>query len=150
MRNDRRYRPERAYRTDGSIRFDALADLRDQYGADLAGLSWATIYQRPDLQFRALVLMSRDSARTFRTAPAMLAFGDAGYNGGAGGVQKERRACQMAPGCNPGYWFGHVEAHCLKSRQPLYGGRSACDINREHVHNVIQVRGWKYVSVMGS
>ena len=138
----------RAYRADGSLRFDALAGLRDQYGADLAGLSWDTIYQRPDLQLRALVLMSRDSARTFRGAPAWLAFGDAGYNGGVAGVQKERRACKLSAGCDPSQWFDHVEAHCLKSRQPLYGNRSACDINREHVRNVFLVRRAKYVGAM--
>ena len=138
----------RAYRADGSLRFDALAGLRGQYGADLAGLSWDTVYQRPDLQLRALVLMSRDSARTFRGAPAWLAFGDAGYNGGVAGVQKERRACKLSTGCDPGQWFGHVEAHCLKSRQPIYGNRSACDINREHVRNVLLVRRAKYVGAM--
>ncbi len=134
----------RVYRSDGSERFDALADMRREYGSDLAELSWDTIYQRPDLQFRALVLMSRDSARVFRAAPDVLAFGDAGYNGGAGGVQKERRACALTHGCNPGLWFVNVERHCLKSRQPLYGGRNACDINREHVVNVLRVRAEKY------
>lgn len=138
----------RAYRADGSLRFDALAGLRDQYGADLAGLSWDTVYQRPDLQLRALVLMSRDSARTFRGAPAWLAFGDAGYNGGVAGVQRERRACKLSAGCDPAQWFSHVEAHCLKSRQPIYGNRSACDINREHVRNVLLVRRAKYVGAM--
>lgn len=138
----------RAYRADGSLRFDALAGLRGQYGADLAGLSWDTVYQRPDLQLRALVLMSRDSARTFRGAPAWLAFGDAGYNGGVAGAQKERRACKLSANCDPGQWFGHVEAHCLKSRQPIYGNRSACDINREHVRNVLLVRRAKYVGAM--
>lgn len=138
----------RAYRADGSLRFDALAGLRDQYSADLAGLSWDTVYQRPDLQLRALVLMSRDAARTFRGAPAWLAFGDAGYNGGVAGVQRERRACKLSKGCDPGQWFANVELHCLKSRQPLYGGRSACDINREHVRNVFLVRRAKYVGVM--
>ena len=138
----------RAYRADGSLRFDALAGLRGQYGADLAGLSWDTVYQRPDLQLRALVLMSRDSAQAFRGAPAWLAFGDAGYNGGVAGVQKERRACKLSAGCDPSRWFGHVEAHCLKSRQPIYGGRSACDINREHVRNVLLVRRTKYVGAM--
>lgn len=134
----------RAYRADGSIRFDALADLRGQYSAELAGWSWENVYSRPDLQIRALVLMSRDAARAFRSAPAMLAFGDAAYNGGAGGVQKERRACQLSAGCDAGQWFGHVEVHCLKSRQPLYGSRSACDINRDHVRNVMHVRADKY------
>ena len=138
----------RAYRADGSLRFDALAGLRDQYGADLSGLSWDTVYSRPDLQLRALVLMSRDAARPFRGSTAWLHFGDAGYNGGVAGVQKERRACKLSAGCDPARWFGHVEAHCLKSRQPLYGGRSACDINREHVRNVFLVRRAKYVGAM--
>lgn len=134
----------RAYRQDGSLRFDALSEIRQRYGAELAEWSWANVYQRPDLQFRAIVLMSRDAAKVFRHAPAALAFGDASYNGGIAGVQKERRACALTSGCNPGEWFGHVEKHCLKSRQPLYGRRSACDINREHVSNVLLVRVGKY------
>ena len=138
----------RAYRADGSVRFDALADLRNQYGAELSGLSWDTVYKRPDLQLRAVVLMSRDAARPFRDSAGWLHFGDAGYNGGVAGVQKERRACKLSAGCDPSRWFANVELHCLKSRQPLYGGRSACDINREHVHNVFLVRRAKYVGVM--
>lgn len=138
----------RAYRADGSLRFDALADLRRQYDRELSGLSWDTVYKHPDLQLRALVLMSRDAARPFRASAAWLHFGDAGYNGGVAGVQKERRACVLSAGCDPAQWFGHVERHCLKSRQPLYGGRSACDINREHVHNVFLVRRAKYVGAM--
>lgn len=138
----------RTYRTDGSLRFDSLAALRDQYGTELAGWSWDNVYARPDLQLRAVVLMSRDVARPFAHTPAMLAFGDAAYNGGIAGVQKERRACVLSKGCDPAQWFGNVEAHCLKSRQPLYGGRSACDINREHVRNVLQVRRAKYVAAM--
>lgn len=138
----------RAYRVDGSTRFDALADLTTQYESELSGLSWGNVYSRPDLQLRALVLMSRDAARPFRTATDWLQFGDAGYNGGIAGVQRERRACGMSAGCDPSKWFAHVERHCLKSRQPLYGGRSACDINREHVRNVFTVRRTKYVAAM--
>ena len=41
-------------------------------------------------------------------------------------------------------WFGHVEHTCMKSRAPLYGNRSACDINREHVNLVMRVRSAKY------
>lgn len=136
----------RAYRADGTTRFDAMADLRTQYGTELGALSWSTVYQRPDLQMRAVVLMSRDSARQFRSAPAMLEFGDAGYNGGPAGVQRERRACALSVNCDPGQWFGQVELHCLKSSVALYGGRSACDINREHVHNVFRVRPAKYIT----
>jgi hypothetical protein len=133
----------RAYRTDGSTRFDTLADLRSRHAA-LAEMSWQNIYARPDLQLRAMVLLAKESARPFFQARAMLEFGDAAYNGGVGGVQKERRACQLSQGCNAAEWFGNVEKHCLKSRQLLYGGRSACDINREHVTAVFVVRPGKY------
>lgn len=138
----------RAYSADGSLRFDSLAGLRNKYSVELSEWSWGNVYSRPDLQLRAVVLMSRDAARPFFQTPEMLAFGDAGYNGGVSGVQKERRACVLSKGCNPGQWFKNVELHCLKSRQPIYSGRSACDINREHVRNVLQVRRIKYVYTM--
>ena len=138
----------RAWRADGSLRFDSLADAVATYGGALSGLEWDTVYTRPDLQLRALVLMARDAARPFVRAPGWLHFGDAGYNGGVVGVQRERRACAVDEGCDPGLWFGHVERHCLKSRRPLYGTRSACDINREHVRNVFGVRRARYVGLI--
>jgi len=134
----------RAYRLDGSLRFDTLSDLKRQYVTELGGWSWDNVYQRPELQLRALVLMSRDNANRFKQTNEWLAFGDAAYNGGITGVQKERRACELTSGCDPSLWFDNVERYCLKSRQPLYGGRSACDINREHVRNVFFVRKVKY------
>lgn len=138
----------RAYSTNGSLRFDSLTALRRQYSDELVELSWVNVYTRPDLQLRAIVLMSRDSARPFRDTGAMLAFGDAAYNGGQSGVQQERRACVLAGNCNADIWFDNVEKHCLKSRQPLYGGKNACDINREHVKNVLLVRRAKYAEMM--
>lgn len=136
----------RAYRADGMPRFDALAEMRDRHPA-LREWSWANVYERADLQLRAVVLMSRDNYEALRMVEdpmQRLAFADAAYNGGVGGVQKERRACGMTPGCDPQRWFGHVERTCLKSRAPLYGSRSACDINRHHVKDVIVVRAPKY------
>jgi hypothetical protein len=134
----------RAFRADGSVRFDTVADLRTRYRSEFAELSWDTLYRRPDLQLRGVVVVSHDAARPFRAAPAMLAFGDAGYNEGPANVQRDRRACALTQGCDPGQWFGNVELHCTSSRQPLYGGRSACDISREHVRNVLLVRLPKY------
>lgn len=128
----------RAWHQDGRLRFDALSDLRDRHPA-LRELDWATIYSRPDLQVRSLVLMSRDNWTALRTVAdpmERLAMADAAYNGGLGGVQRERRACQIASACDPQRWWNHVERHCLKSRMPLYGTRSACDINRHHVADV--------------
>jgi membrane-bound lytic murein transglycosylase MltF len=95
-----------------------------------------------------LILMARDNFRYFQRLgiPDLraLEFADAGYNGGIAGVQNERRACQISAGCDPRQWFDHVERHCLKSREALYGQRSACDINRHHVHDVTRVRAFKY------
>lgn len=139
----------RAFRPDGSIRFDALADMRRRYSSALGDWSWGNVYTRPDLQLRAIVLMSHDAAEPFREAQDSLKFGDAAYNGGIEGVQRERRACALSSGCDARIWFGNVEAHCLKSRQPLYGNKNACDINREHVHNVFLVRAEKYKIAWG-
>lgn len=142
----------RAYRADGSIRFDALEEQRDKHRAELGELTWRNVYQRPDLQLRLVVLMTRDLYRlAVRSVPdplAALAFADAAYNGGWGGVTSERRACGLKPGCNPQVWFGHVEHTCTKSRAALYGRRSACDINREHVDMVLRVRSPKYFRLM--
>jgi hypothetical protein len=136
----------RAYRKDGGLRFDALAEMRSAHPA-LGGWSWSNAYQRPDYQLRAVVLKSLDNFKALRmVADPMerLNFADAGYNGGMGGVQNERRACGLSAGCNPQRWFNHVELHCLKSRSALYGQRSACDINRHHVRDVVLVRSAKY------
>lgn len=136
----------RAWRTDGTLRFDALAEMKALHPA-LRELDWSNVYQRPDLQLRALILKGRDNYAALRlVADPMqrLAFADAAYNGGIGGVNSERRACAVSAGCDPQRWWGQVERVCLKSREPLYAGRSACDINRNHVRDVLLVRAPKY------
>lgn len=138
----------RAFHEDGSVRFDALADARRLDPRGLNDLRWDTVYQRPDLQMRVIVLMTR--ANYNRLVPLVighaprLAMADAAYNGGLGGLLNERRACAARVGCDPQEWFGHVERVCLKSTRPLYAGRSACDINRHHVHDVLVTRMPKY------
>lgn len=124
----------RAWRPDGSTRFDALAEMRERHPA-LRELDWATIYQRPDLQLRAIVLKSRDDWRWLGRPP--LEFVDLAYNAGRGRVTQDRRACAMTAGCDPARWAGHVERTCTASRKPIYGTRSACDISRHHVHDVL-------------
>jgi len=74
------------------------------------------------------------------------AFADAAYNGGLGGVDHERRACKLASWCDPNRWFDNVEKLCLKSKVALYGNRSACDINRHHVRDVLLNRSAKYLA----
>jgi hypothetical protein len=133
----------RAWSKTGALRFDKLGEMREAHPA-LRELSWATIYQRPDLQMRTMIIMVKSGYQRFSTTAEPLPFADAGYNGGDGGVQKERRACGLKVGCDPQRWFGHVEHVCLKSRAPLYGTRSACDINRHHVRDVLFVRAPQY------
>jgi hypothetical protein len=140
----------RTFRPDGSTRFDTLADLRAAHPA-LIELDWSTLRQRPDLQIRALVIQSRMNWFALRAVEddvQRLAMTDAAYNGGLAGLQRERRYCGGIAGCNPGKWFGNVERHCLKSRQPLYAGRSACDINRDHPVDVILRRMPRYRDLM--
>ncbi len=138
----------RAYRADGSIRFDALAELRQKHPLALAELSWYNVYNRPELQIRAVILKSRDNYKYYlpfsETELDAIAFGDAAYNGGIGGLDNERRACKLAGSCNHKKWFGNVENYCLKSKAVLYGNRSACDINRHHVKDVLLIRSDKY------
>jgi len=142
----------RAFKTDGTIRFDALSELKHKYPKELAELSWQVVYDRPDLQIRALALMMQDNYQYFnrhvKDPYQAYAFADAAYNGGAGGVDHERRACKLATWCDPNQWFDNVEKLCLKSKAALYGNRSACDINREHVRNVINTRSEKYAKYL--
>lgn len=135
----------RAYRADGTERFDALSEMRSAH-SELAALTWDNVYKSPELQLRAMVLKNLDNFTALRSVistTAQLAFSDAAYNGGLSGVQSERRACGLKTGCDPQQWFGHVELVCLKSKAALYG-RDACQINREHVANVMLVRSAKY------
>lgn len=137
----------RAWRVDGSLRFDALADVRRLDPHGLADLSWSNVYRRPDLQLRAIVVGTRaiwNRLVVLVPEPERLAMVDAAYNGGLRGVLDERRACAAHVGCDPDRWFDNVEHHCLKSRAPLYAGRSACDINRHHVTDVLWRRMPRY------
>jgi hypothetical protein len=136
----------KAYNQDGSIRFDALEDLKSRH-KELRELSWSTFKSRPDLQIRSMIVMIRTNYNFLSQVDdpfERLAMSDAAYNGGLGGLNKERITCNLAKGCDSKVWFGNVEKYCMKSKAALYGTRSACDINREHVTNVMYIRLGKY------
>lgn len=140
----------RTYYKNGDIRFDTLEELRLKHKTELEELRWSNVKQRPDLQIRAMVLMVRSQYQKYLKVAATpidaLAFADSAYNGGGGHVDKDRILCRQAKGCNPGKWFGHVELYSVKSRAPLYAGRSAYTINRHHVKDVIQTKLPQFVS----
>lgn len=142
----------RAYRADGSTRFDAHAEALVKY-PDLAGWTWERRYDAR-LQLRAVVLGNRDCyRRVAQLGPDTynaLAMCDAAHNGGLAGLLNERRICARVAGCDPDRWFGHVERHSLKSRVKVGGYRlSWYEINREHVANVMGARRPKYIEWFG-
>lgn len=137
----------KAYNSQGQIRFDSLNEIRRLHHVELEQLSWSNILQRPDLQMRAIVLMSRDNFKRLymvKDPYQRIAFADAAYNGGLGGVYQDRRLCGLSPNCDPQIWFNNVQKTCTKSKQAIYGNRSACQINREHVQYILQLRMAKY------
>lgn len=139
----------KAFRADGSVRFDSLRDLRNQHMAELSELNWDTISERPDLQIRSIMLMSRDNYRKLygvKNPIERLKMSDAAYNGGLGRVIKDRTKCNLQEGCDPQQWYGNVESTCTASKIPIkmYGNKSPCTINREHVYNVFELRMPKY------
>jgi hypothetical protein len=138
----------RAYREDGSIRFDSLAETRKLDPRGLNDLRWDNVYDRPDLQMRIMVVMTRQNwnrvGKLTTDQPYRLKLTDLSYNAGFGRVLNDMRACSLRSDCDPQKWAGHVEGTCTASKKPLYGTRSACDISRHHVHDVVDVRMSKY------
>ncbi len=137
----------RAYRADGSLRFDKLNEMVRQYPKELAGWNWGNVYATPHLQLKAIVLLNKsdyDALKQIKDPMERLRFADAAYNGGRAGVDNDRRLCGLKKDCDPQKWKFHVENTCSKSKAPIYGNRSACDINRTHVENVLDIRSDKY------
>jgi hypothetical protein len=146
----------RAWRADGALRFDALAEVKALAPAELAALSWANVYTRADLGLRATLVKLRDcDSRLQRLGEfetlVRVAMCDAAYNGGWGGLQQDRKLCALQAGCDPAQWFGHVEHTSAKSRTKWQGyGQSAFDINRGHVWATVALeRRLVYMPLLG-
>lgn len=131
----------KAYRKDGTLRFDTLTEMVKRYPKELKGLDWKTVYTRPDLQVRSVLLLYRDNFKRFNIPNIdyfdRLAFTDAAYNGGYSGVLKDIQLCKMKKNCNQLVWFDNVEKTSSKGNTVLYGNRTATDINRHHVRDVL-------------
>lgn len=104
-------------------------------------------------QLRALVVYD---AHIFRSVRRMArddlqgaAFMFCAYNGGLGGLQRDRAICAKTASCDPQVWFGNVEHHSFRAKkaQAEYS-KSFFQINREYVHNVVNVRSEKYRRLM--
>ena len=143
----------RTYNENGSLRFDALEETRKLDPRGLNELRWDTVYERPDLQIRVMVLRTRQNwnmvGKITKDPDLQLKLTDLSYNAGFGRVLDDMRACSFQKDCNPQKWSGHVEVTCTASKKPLYEGRSACDISRHHVHDVVETRMAKYWGRLG-
>ncbi len=113
----------------------------------LAGWQWANRFD-PAMQLRALVAYDRNLYRQMRFGASdrdRLAFTFSAYNGGMGGLIKDRRMCSAVAGCDPEQWFGHVERNSFRSKTAASGyGKSFFEINREYVRNIMVLRVEKY------
>jgi len=141
----------RAWRSNGLLRFDTLTNLKMKYPKELKEMTWSNIYDRPDLQIRAMVLLWKSNYQKFSNRGLdywdVVAMSDAAYNGGYSGVYKDTQICMLKKGCNHKIWFDNVETTCSKSKKVLYGTRSACDINRHHVVDVLENNFIKYIQI---
>ena len=130
----------------GKLRFDTLNYLKRKYRKELNDLTWNNVYTKPKLQIRAMILLWNQNYRRLPIDISNLnkiAFSDASYNQGFYRTYKDRQYCKLTKGCNPKVWFNNVEKSCTASHKVLYGNRSACDISRHHVRDVMR-RSIKY------
>lgn len=142
----------KAFKADGSIRFDSLQEMKDKYQKDLKELSWSNILQRPDLQIRAMLLMTKDNYRVFSLIPTeeieKWKMVDAAYNAGPGSVKKRRIKCGLSENCNPEVWDNNLADTVVLSTKPIYGTRSPHFINNEHVEMIFHKRMHKYKTLI--
>ena len=137
----------RAWRSNGQLRFDNVNNLRKKYPKYLGELTWDNITDRPDLQIMAAALLYKSNYIRLSTRIPILdrvAMADSAYNGGLGYVIKDRKVCGLKANCDPDLWFDNVETINNRGTKKLYGNRSAQEINRNHVRDVIFNRFGKY------
>ena len=136
----------KAFRADGSVRFDALQELKDRHSV-LSEWNWDNVLVRPDLQLLGIVLKSKDDYKSLymvKDPINRLYFTDMAYNSGMGNVNKKRRECGLRKNCDPQLYFGNVENICPVNAKPIYGNRTACMITNHHVADVYKIRLNKY------
>ena len=130
---------ESAWRPEARSRFAAgLAQFTPPTWGDIAprtAPSCAGVPETdPACSIRAQVVYMRVLRRPFVGLDDAWAFAQAGYNGGAGWIRRERRICAALPFCDPRRWWGHVEEQCHPDRADW-----ACEENREYPR---RIRRW--------
>lgn len=140
-----------AYRADGSVRFDALAETKALHPDFKGWNEKADPYSAP-YHMMAMVIKNKatyaSTRKLFSTQKDALAGALSAYNGGLGGVMKDRTLCSNTPSCDRTLWFGHVESTSTKNKVAVKGyGQSWFAINRGYVRQVMGEKGSRYLSV---
>lgn len=137
----------RTFKRDGRPRWDMLETMRKKHPKELHELNWINIYDRPDLQMKALILLWKSNFDRYPKTinkEVRMEFADSAYNGGNKYLLRERKECKLRKECNPDIWFNNVELMNARGNRKLYGDRTAHDINRHHVKDVFKNRMPKY------
>ena len=129
-----------------TAKFDAIAEIKNKYPKLFTNWSWAQPFQA-DYQLRALVVYMRDlfnQVKGVTDVKNRYYFALSAYNGGMGGLLKDRNLCKNTKGCDPTVWFGNVEKTSFKSKTKVKGyGQSFYEINRGYVA-IIPSKSTKY------
>lgn len=133
-------------------KFNVFEELKASNKA-LADWKWEDRFNA-NYQLRAVVIKDLQSFRAMKGAATpmdQLKMAYSAYNGGIGGVNKDRVLCSNTKGCNPKVWDGNVELTSFKSRIAVKGyGQSFYEINRGYVRQLIDLkpRREKYIPYM--
>lgn len=131
-------------------RFDNFKEART-WDKSLARWKWEDRFD-PQMQLRALVVYDRNLYRqaSFAAVPQeRYAFMFSAYNGGFGGIIKDRALCANTKGCDHNRWFGQVENQSFRAKTAVKGyGQSFYDINRGYVRQIMTVRYQKYQTAL--
>ena len=133
-----------AFKKDGSIRFDALAETRNKFKTQLAGWSWQNV-RDPHYQLLSFVLVQHLNYSKVKGL-----FGDdvsristmgVAYNAGLGRVLSDRSYCLTKASnkliCNR--WFNGVDAYSKMSKDVMPGyGRSPFQISRDYPVSILK------------
>lgn len=113
----------------------------------LADWKWEDRYNA-NYQLRALVVYMRNlngrikGEANEREGYAMTL---SAYNGGLGGLLKDRALCGNTRGCDSSKWYGNVEHTSTKAKTAVKGyGKSFFEINRDYVEGIMNHRYKKY------
>jgi hypothetical protein len=128
-------------------KFDTIKELRDRHKDLFGNWSFDNPYQ-PVYQMRGLVVYMRNinsSIKNTTNDDERYAMTLSAYNGGQGGLMKDRMLCNNTPGCDNTKWWGNTESTSFKAKTAVKGyGKSFYTINREYVVQIMKVRYKKY------